>query len=83
MTMVNYKVCLDNTLVWCLILEYLGINWLFFKEIHQSFMSISQCIISNDSFVAWPIKTAMATPEYSSIIIVRKIGSGKPGYDAV
>ena len=32
MTIVDHKVCIDSISVWGLILEYLQINWSFFKQ---------------------------------------------------
>ena len=81
----------DNTLVWCLVLEYLRINSsLFSKKLIKVLLHFDvktphnalQVTIPSrgSSFIAWPIKTAVDAPEYSSIIIVRKSVLGKPGY---
>ena len=75
-----------------LILEYLEINWSFFKEIHKSLTNVYVNTSHNaskvqnrasGSFVVWLIKTAFAAPRMLYIIITRKIGLGKPGYNAV
>ena len=93
MMIVDQEVCIDNTFIWYLILEYLGIHLYFFKEIHQSLTTHLKVNTSHNaskvtnppwgSFMVWPIKTAFATPRMLYIVIMRKLGLGKPGYKTV
>ena len=88
---VDHKVCIDNTLVWYLILEYLDTNWSFFKEMHNSFTNFHVNTfhyaskvqnLPSGSFVVWPIKTALAGPRMLYIIITTKCRLVKPGQHA-
>ena len=82
MTSVNNKVCIDKTLVWYLIPEYLGINWSFFTEIHPSLTTlcgqhIPQCIESKQIRHPAPLwygrlKLPLPHPESSTLLLCCK-----------